>query len=97
MLSDNILPVPKYFWKILYSPENNEAIVFISLNNPFVDKLNDNDIFCENICDKYSWNKTRWNDLSSGFLFCCNYKDFNNVVETSPKLNVNNVMKQIKK
>lgn len=36
----HILPVPKFMWKIVYSPARRAGIVFISANNPFIKVFN---------------------------------------------------------
>lgn len=96
MLPNNLLPVPKYFWKILHNPVKQEGIVFVNLNNPFASN-DKNDIFCHDICKESGWQKTKFNATKSGLLFCCDYVEFAKIVQTIPKLNVANIMKRVKK
>lgn len=97
LLPNNTLPVPKYFWKILYDWTSRNSIVFVIVNDPFIKQINNKDIFCPNVCAKYGWHLDAWLETAEGFLFCCEYKRFNDVVLTSPKLNVNNAMKRAEK
>lgn len=95
MLPKKLLPVPKYFWKILHNPITDEGIVFIILNNPFAN-IEKGDIFCNNICQSYGWEHNKFNLIKNGLLFCCNYVEFAKYVQTVPKLNVTNIMKYVK-
>ncbi|KAJ8705731.1 hypothetical protein PYW08_012777 [Mythimna loreyi] len=87
------VPVPMYFYKLVYDPKTKSAAVFISINSSFynattIDKLQ----FCDNICDEvdsnpeYSWLKWRSNDGT--FSFCCDYEQFVDEVDYLPKLDV---------
>ncbi|KAH1005619.1 hypothetical protein HUJ04_006563 [Dendroctonus ponderosae] len=89
----NTLPVPKYLWKIVLNKATQEAIVFIILNNPFIEAVND-EVFCENICEQVGFDKTSWKDPSSGLVFCCTIAEFQKVVKTAPKLDVSGVLVQ---
>ncbi|XP_050293386.1 uncharacterized protein LOC126733940 [Anthonomus grandis grandis] len=85
------LPVPKYFWKLAYEEKSNRAIVFIILNDPYVQSL-ENEVFCNDICQSEGFTKKSWKDLHSGYVFCCSYPDFLRVVKTAPRLTVDDVL-----
>lgn len=89
----NTLPVPKYLWKIVLNKATQEAIVFIILNNPFVES-GDKEVFCKNICEQVGFDKTSWKDSSSGLVFCCTVAEFQKVVKTAPRLEVSGVLVQ---
>ncbi|XP_075214871.1 salivary endonuclease-like [Lycorma delicatula] len=72
---DAKIAVPDYYFKVLHRPSKNECIVFISTNNPFIDKPEE---FCKDICEDNNWPKLR--DQKKGFVFCCKYEEFKETV-----------------
>jgi hypothetical protein len=86
------LPIPKYFWKIVYEERVQQAVVLINLNNPFVRKLGRGEYLCENICNKVGWDYASWSDYGRGFVYCCDYNQFADEVKTAPKLSVVEVL-----
>lgn len=95
LLPKNILPVPKYFWKILYDEKTHQAIVLINLNNPTVKQIPSGTIFCTNICKIFGWARKSWNKPNKGLIFCCSYEEFRKTVLTVPKIKVNGVLEMI--
>ncbi|XP_065226768.1 uncharacterized protein LOC135850009 [Planococcus citri] len=71
------LPVPKYYWKILYDHSSKNGIVFVGLHNPFVQKEKLNEyVFCAQICDQAPWLKVDNVHQDRGYVFCCDMKEF---------------------
>lgn len=95
MLPHKLLPVPKYFWKLLHSVENQEAIVLVALNNPFLHSP-PGELLCPNVCNDYGWGSSKWEKMQKGFVFCCTFESFAVVLGTVPKLHVKSVMKNAK-
>nr|AKB95588.1 DNA/RNA non-specific endonuclease [Sesamia inferens] len=60
------VPVPMYFYKLVYDKQQKTAAVFISINSSFYNETLINTLlFCDNICDgnsQFSWLKWRSND-----------------------------------
>lgn len=79
----NTLPVPKYIYKIVYSPATKKGIVFISLNDPFA-KVTANDYLCTDICDKYGWANPLFKQAEKGIVYCCDVNDFNKKIKQVP-------------
>ncbi|CAG9574133.1 unnamed protein product [Danaus chrysippus] len=87
--NNGILPVPLYYYKVVYDAKNKTAVSFISINSSYynqtmIKKL----VFCEDICGSslYSWLKWRSNDGTHSF--CCEYHDFIKTVHDLPKMKV---------
>ncbi|CAH2212672.1 uncharacterized protein LOC120635115 isoform X2 [Pararge aegeria] len=88
--NNRIVPVPMYFYKIVYDPTKQTAATFISINssyynNTMIEKLQ----FCSDICEqnpKYAWLK--WRPRDGTHSFCCQYDDFVKTVKDLPKLYV---------
>lgn len=88
-LGEKQLPVPQYFYKMVYDETGGKAIVFISINNPHIDEVELADyIFCENIIDQVKWVSLR-DSITMGFIFAC---DVNEFMEEMPE----NLLPQIK-
>ena len=82
-----IVPVPKYYWKVVHDPIDKAATVFIGINNPHLTELAAEDVFCNDVCDKLSeWMDDRRLELGSGYMFCCSVSDFKRVVPFAPSL-----------
>lgn len=79
------LPVPRYFWKVVYSPSTQAAVAFVSFNNPYAhhDK---SDMFCRDVCKQIRWVQWEAEDPEMGISFCCEVDDFNRVVRGVPAL-----------
>lgn len=92
LASGNRIPAPKYIYKIVYDEQLKEAIVFIVINNPFLNNIPAKDIFCENVCKKTGWDKSQWSRIQQGFLYCCEYASFKRNVHTAPHLTVRKVL-----
>ena len=68
--NNNVLPVPKYYWKVVHDPSANQAVAFIGINNPHIETVTGADIFCTDICDQVGWAnwKNRF-ELTKGYIF----------------------------
>ncbi|KAJ0169805.1 hypothetical protein K1T71_014411 [Dendrolimus kikuchii] len=84
--NNGIVPVPLYFYKVVYDPMQQKASAFISINSSFYNQtLTDELTFCNDICDgnkNFSWLKWRANDGT--FSFCCDYNEFSRTVDYLP-------------
>lgn len=73
------IPVPLFYWKIMYDLFENKGIVFLGMNNPY--KEVDQSMFiCENECVggyKSKLNNSR-NENDSN-IFCCSIESFEKV------------------
>ncbi|KAL3278834.1 hypothetical protein HHI36_016354 [Cryptolaemus montrouzieri] len=92
MTSDGKLPIPKFIWKILYLQTSKKAISFISLNNPFASSLDNSDMLCKNVCNRYGWDNPAWTNGSKGFVYCCDARDLLKVVPTGPKITIRGIL-----
>lgn len=63
-----ILRVPKWFWKIIYSPSTRHGIALIILNIPNFAPINRNEIFWNNICQETGWFRQKFMNLSIDFV-----------------------------
>lgn len=91
LVAGNKLPVPKYVWKIVYSLATKKAMAFVSLNNPFVTEVTDDDYLCKDICEDYSWGSDAWSIPEKGLVYCCDVKQLKAVVKTIPALKISGI------
>ncbi|XP_055625705.1 uncharacterized protein LOC129768235 [Toxorhynchites rutilus septentrionalis] len=85
------IPVPKWFWKILYHKKSDSAIAFVTLNNPFAATK---EYLCKNICNMHGWDQQEYGDLSRGLTYCCTVKELRSVIKSIPaSVNAKNVLK----
>ncbi|KAG5862555.1 hypothetical protein JTB14_023592 [Gonioctena quinquepunctata] len=89
------LPVPKFTWKIMYNPKTQDGIVFVVVNNPFLDGIHEDDVLCTNVCEMYGWGTSSWNNIRKGYIYCCDVNDFADVVDTMPHFPVKRVLRGI--
>lgn len=83
---NGLIPVPKYYWKVVHDPLTKTATAFVGINNPHLTSILPSDILCEDICNKVSW--VTWNRLNipSGYMFCCTLSNLKNLISYAPDL-----------
>ncbi|KAK9885058.1 hypothetical protein WA026_009281 [Henosepilachna vigintioctopunctata] len=91
-LSNKLLAVPKYIWKILYSESTGKAIAFITLNNPFLTELKSSDKLCPDICNDYGWGNKGWKKGTNGYVYCCDARNLLKVIPTAPQIDVTGII-----
>lgn len=69
--ASSAIPVPEYFWKVVYHIPSKSGVAFVAVNNPLATYAP----FCTDICHQISW--FTWNqNAKSGFGYCCEVDDF---------------------
>ncbi|XP_053620929.1 uncharacterized protein LOC128681220 [Plodia interpunctella] len=85
-----IVPVPMYYYKLVYDPKKRTAAAFVSINSSFFNKtITTRLTFCDAECSRHNWLKWRSNDGT--FSFCCDYDDFVDKISYLPKLDVRGI------
>nr|ARW74134.1 double stranded RNA degrading enzyme 1 [Locusta migratoria] len=84
------LPVPKYFWKIVYEPQSKLCAAFVTVNDPTakLEDLAERYSLCTDICDGINWLPWEKGNQTGGLSFCCEYEEFKRVVPGVPELDV---------
>ncbi|XP_047104985.1 LOW QUALITY PROTEIN: uncharacterized protein LOC124754737 [Schistocerca piceifrons] len=86
------IPVPKIFWKIVYDANTKAAVVFVGVNNPYIENPGSDYFVCTDVCSKISWISWKATDQEKGYSYCCEYADFKNAVADAPSLGVNSLL-----
>ncbi|XP_066150165.1 uncharacterized protein [Euwallacea fornicatus] len=88
---DRALPVPDFYWKVVYRPLSGSGVALIGVNNPYKDS-SDIDRFCEDVSDSLTWLKWKKDDQSKGISWACTVTDFRRVVKNFPDLDINELL-----
>ncbi|PNF41626.1 hypothetical protein B7P43_G10458 [Cryptotermes secundus] len=85
---NDVLPVPKWIWKLVYEPSTQEGIVFLVVNNPYTLSFT-----CSCVCAQTKWTLA-WNrrDKSSGYVYCCSVDNFRRVFSGLPDFEVTGLL-----
>ncbi|XP_057378510.1 uncharacterized protein LOC130700475 [Daphnia carinata] len=85
--NNNVLPAPKYYWKVVHDPVTNTATAIIGINNPHLTTITGADVFCADVCNQLTWMTwTNRFEISKGYMFCCTVDSLRNVVAHAPNL-----------
>ena len=83
--NNNVIPVPKYYWKVVHDPVAKKAVAFVGINNPHLSSVVAADIFCTDICSQITWASwTTPQDISKGYMFCCSVADLQATISYAP-------------
>ncbi|KAF7414763.1 hypothetical protein HZH68_003252 [Vespula germanica] len=80
------VPVPKFYWKIIYDPRSKKGTAFIGLNDPFIESITEDIYICSDISSKIKWLLWRPNDIKAGISYACTVDDLRKAVPTIPKI-----------
>lgn len=85
---NDVLPVPKWIWKLVYEPSTQEGIVFLVVNNPYTLSFT-----CSCVCAQTKWTLA-WNrrDRSNGYVYCCSVDNFRRVFSGLPDFEVTGLL-----
>ncbi|GBP50263.1 hypothetical protein EVAR_88099_1 [Eumeta japonica] len=87
-----VIPIPLYFYKVVYEPATTRGTAFVGINNPYYSPAEAKDLFfCRDVCRgnaNFSWLIWRADSSSDGYAFCCTIPDFRNTVEHLPYFEV---------
>lgn len=83
----NQLPVPRFFWKIIYDPIGNAGVAVVGVNNPHVQEINETYQLCPaldnpTILDRVSQPE----NIERGYIYACRVEDLSAAVPEVPEL-----------
>ncbi|XP_014488252.1 PREDICTED: uncharacterized protein LOC106751719 [Dinoponera quadriceps] len=90
-----ILPVPKYFWKIVYDPLLKKGTAFVGLNDPFVESIADikSLYLCTDVTKQIKWLNWSPNNITAGFSYACSVNELRRKVSEIPNFHVTGLLK----
>ncbi|KAJ8720978.1 hypothetical protein PYW08_006443 [Mythimna loreyi] len=91
-----VIPVPMFFYKVVYEVSSKCGVVFIGINNPYFTQAEArNMFFCEDVCRDnldFSWLSWHPNNADEGYTFCCTIDDFRRTVSHLPNFYVDGLL-----
>lgn len=91
-----VIPVPKYFYKVIYDPGLKQGTAFVGINNPYLSMEGARDLFfCEDVCrgnNAFSWLDWEPDNPERGYAFCCTIPAFNKHVPHIPYMEVTGLL-----
>ncbi|XP_015184611.1 PREDICTED: uncharacterized protein LOC107070690 isoform X2 [Polistes dominula] len=86
------LPVPKFFWKIIYDPQSKKGTAFVGLNHPFIKSITKDIYICNDISSTINWLTWEPRNIRKGISYACTVEDLRRAVPTIPKLTTSGVL-----
>lgn len=86
------LPIPKFFWKIIYDPLTQKGTAFIGVNNPYIVTITSDYFICNDISSQISWLTWTPDNVKAGISYACEIDDLRKVVSTLPELEVVDIL-----
>ncbi|CAB3228445.1 unnamed protein product [Arctia plantaginis] len=85
---NNRIPVPLYFYKVVYDSSRRQGTAFIGINNPYYTAAEVRRLtFCTDRCrnnNAFSWLRWLPDRIDMGYSFCCTIDDFRRTVPHLP-------------
>ncbi|XP_011148137.2 uncharacterized protein LOC105188409 [Harpegnathos saltator] len=88
-----VLPVPKYFWKVIYDPKSKKGTAFVGLNDPFIQSRYTNMFLCLDVTKEITWLKWDPNNVTAGISYACTINELRKKIPEIPDLYVTNLLK----
>lgn len=90
---NKLIPVPKFFWKVIYDPNSRRGTAFVGLNDPFIESITNDVYLCTPIKRNIIWN-LNWKprDIKAGISYVCSVADLQKAVSAVPQLDVINLL-----
>jgi len=87
-----VIPVPKFYWKVIYDPLSKQGTAFVGLNDPFIESITDDVYLCTDISEKIEWLKWKPFDIVSGISYACSVADLKKEVPILDSLDVIDIL-----
>ncbi|XP_063892698.1 uncharacterized protein LOC110377300 [Helicoverpa armigera] len=92
----NQLPVPLYFYKVVYDASRRIGTAFVSINNPYYTEAEVRALtFCTDRCrnnNAFNWLNWQPDRIDIGYSFCCTVDDFRRTVPHLPAFTTNGLL-----
>uniref|UniRef100_A0A034WRJ0 DNA/RNA non-specific endonuclease domain-containing protein n=1 Tax=Bactrocera dorsalis TaxID=27457 RepID=A0A034WRJ0_BACDO len=85
--NNNVIPVPKLFYRIVIDAESRKGITFVGVNNPYlkIEELTTGGyLIAEDVSDNIDWIKWDRKNIEKGYCYACSVPDFVAVVKDLP-------------
>lgn len=86
LYNGDMLPVPRYFWKILHDPAGGAGVAVIGINNPHLTSVPSSMILCPALPSHPLLAMSEPHNIKSGYMFACRVEDLAAAVPEVPEL-----------
>ncbi|KAG7305564.1 hypothetical protein JYU34_009647 [Plutella xylostella] len=90
------VPVPLYFYKVVYDESRQLGTAFVSINNPYYTEEEVKALtFCTDRCRNnpdFAWIGWQVDRIDLGYSFCCDVDDFRRTIPHLPAFTVNGLL-----
>lgn len=90
--NENGMPVPKFFWKIIYDSERMLGTAFVGVNDPYAEKITSDMLICKDVSDSIRWLTWKSNSIDKGISYACSINELMKTIPTIPKLEVKGLL-----
>jgi hypothetical protein len=90
--NNKAISVPKFYWKAVYDPKSQAGVVFVGINNPYVDNPQGHYLICTDVCSKLSWVKWDQKNIKKSYSYCCEVDNFRSTVKYLPQFTVSGLL-----
>ncbi|XP_046628592.1 uncharacterized protein LOC124309218 [Neodiprion virginianus] len=90
--NNRAVPVPKLLFKVVWEESSGLGVAFVTVNNPYLEELDDEHVICTDVCDQVSyltWNPTR---SDRGLSYCCEVDDFRKAFPDIPEFTTTGIL-----
>ena len=91
-----VIPVPQFYYKVVYEPATKRGVAFVGINNPYYTPGEARQMFfCQDVCrgnGEFSWLTWHPDNPNEGYAFCCNVNDFKRTVPHLPPFQVDSLL-----
>lgn len=84
--NNGVMPVPKYYWKLIHDAVSGTATAVLGINNPHLDRVLPADILCKDVCRQIPWITWKLTNISKGYMFCCTAEELHKAIPFAPNL-----------
>lgn len=86
--NNGLIPVPKYYWKLIHDTAANTATAVLGINNPHIGQVLPEDIICPDVCSQVPWVTWAVTDIYKGYTFCCTAAELHRAIDFAPNLDL---------
>ncbi|XKL68861.1 hypothetical protein PGB90_006630 [Kerria lacca] len=82
--NNNLLPVPKFYWKIIYNKRKKMGIALVGINNPHLKKIPKDYVLCRSegrMCKDFMSKIKNSTNIKKGYIYCCRMRQFLKITE----------------
>lgn len=89
-----MMPVPKYYWKVIHSPTKKLSTAFVGINNPYMSLAEcQMAAFCTDISETIPWLSWDRESVKKGYSFACDLTSFREIVKSLPDFETEGLLK----